>query len=208
MQLWLECQRDFDISHFELRIESSSSSSFPSASSSSTQIAQRRPSEESQVSSSTASSSLKQLLQHEKALEDEEQKASKHSTGPGLKTSDPKPGIRRTPSGEAGRKRSNIATGGARGRTRPSITRKRSSQAGPTTQPLPPSAENVKPKKSIIKNPRTSEEEQNFIDNNRESTTVTSPQKSVTISATDETPGRKISTFELPSASSDRKSVV
>lgn len=81
------------------------------------------------------------------------------------------------------------------------MTRKKSSQAGPSTQPVPPS-EDSKPRKSIIKSPRTSAEEQNLVDERRESRTAMVLQMTATPTTAAEPPGRKISTFELPSASS------
>ncbi|KAK5941944.1 hypothetical protein PMZ80_005895 [Knufia obscura] len=81
------------------------------------------------------------------------------------------------------------------------MTRKRSSQAGPPAQPAP-SSEGTKPRKSIIKSPRASTEGQNPDDDSREPRNAMLTQTTATSSTASELPGRKISTFELPSASS------
>ncbi|KAK5091984.1 hypothetical protein LTR70_006131 [Exophiala xenobiotica] len=202
MQLWLQCQRDFDLSPFELRIESSSSSAFQSASSSSTQLAQRRESEESQLSPGTTSISPTQVLRAKESSEEDEEDTGKQCTKSraSTKSSDSKPGITRTPSVETSRKRSNVAAGAARGRVRPPMIRKRSSQAGPSAQPVLTS-ENVKPRKSIIKSPRTSTEEQSLINERHEIGTAVMTQMTATPKRTVELPGRKISTFELSASS-------
>jgi len=204
MQLWLQCQRDFDLSPFELRIESSSSSAFQSASSSSTQNAQRRESDEYSISPGTMAVSPSQLSHGKGNYKDEEEDdAGKQSSKSraSIKSSDPRPGVTRTPSGDGGRKRSNVTAGAARGKTRPSITRKRSSQAGPPAQPVP-ATESAKPRKSIIKSPRISTAEQNLIGERHAIGTAVPIQMAATPAETAEPPSRKISTFELPSASS------
>jgi len=79
--------------------------------------------------------------------------------------------------------------------------RKRSSQGIPSAQPASAS-EDIKRRKSIIKSPRTSAEGQNLIDNRGEPRTVVLAQMTASPTTAAEVPARKISAFELPSASS------
>lgn len=189
MQLWFQCQRDFDLAPFQLLIGSSDSSEQPSANSSSSQIADRRGSKDSAYSSSTISDSPGNTLDISNSLEDgqpsNKAKAKAHA-------SESKVGVARTSSSDGGRKRPALTTNSSRGRTRPTLPRKRSSQVERATEP-------AKPRKSIIKSPRSSHDGSSLEGPSKFASQDREHRSSIIVS---ETAQRKISDFELPSASS------
>lgn len=194
MRLWMQCQQEFDLSPFHLHIlDANAASSVESDSSRAIQIAVRRPSKQSDESNSSRSLSPTQMAHT--------QSSSTQATGTGSRAKQsvqqqtPKPSLTRTTSGnEATRKRPSITTAVSRGKARPSMPRKKSSQS---TQIVDPS----KPRKSIIKSPQSPNREAEGSESQRDSKTSIMSQMTQSPTTTD-LPDRKISMFELPSASS------
>lgn len=196
MRLWMQCQQDFDLSPFHLYIldaNTNAASSLDSASSQATQIATRPSSKQSYASSSADSLSPTQMLPA--------QDSSIQGTSSGTRAKQPqsqttpKPALVRTTSGnEASRKRPSITTASSRGKARPSMPRKKSSQSGQNT-------DNIKPRKSIIKSPQSPSKGVEGSDSRRDSKTSIMSQMTQSPTSSD-LPDRKISIFELPSASS------
>lgn len=109
-----------------------------------------------------------------------------------LRNTESRPALSRQLSSD-GRKRSGTSIGLTRGRTRPTMLRKRSSQ---TSQ-----GNSDKPARSILKSPRSSQEEYLAPEASQQVVTAAQPDAERNADA-DEPSSRRISTFELPSASS------
>lgn len=193
-RLWMQCQRPFDLAPFDLDFESSSSSVYDNGPAQRTQLAPRSLSKEPQPSRTSDEVSPSNLSPDKDATDDGRGPEPDQKAKTSSRSSEFRPSLARSTSGEASRKRTSATATTVRGKSRPTMSRKRSSQS---TQP----SENAKPRKSIIKSPRTSSEVQTE-EPRRESATTILARVTASPSTTDELPGRKISAFELPSASS------
>lgn len=190
----MQCQQELDLSPFQLRVlDANAASSVDSDSSRATQIAARRLSKQSHDSNSSSSPSPTEIAPTQSSSTQGTDTGSRAK--PNLQQQTPKPSLTRTTSGnEASRKRPSITTATSRGKARPSMPRKKSSQS---TQIV----DNTKPRKSIIKSPQSPNREAEGSESRRGSKASIMSQITQSPRATD-LPDRKISMFELPSASS------
>lgn len=202
LQLWMRCQRTYDLSPFTLQITNSASSDYRCKDESPPGRQERPSSAGSQTSDAADSISPSQVPTVQGPLDKDAQEGSrseKHRQKPKLasKTSESRPAIltRTSSGGEAQRKRSTGSITTVKTKARPPITRKRSSQA---TQ----GSDTGKPRRSIMKSPRTSLEDESF-------THFTQPPPINFAGKILASPGndhdlrqRKISDFALTSASS------
>lgn len=193
MRLWIRCQQGFDLSPFELQIWDGPASLRDSSSSSG------RPPQQLQKSVVSAPISPTQVIDTQEsatrgaALESTATAASRTKRNSSQTTA--KPALTRTASGnEPGRKRSSITAPSTRGKSRPSVTRKRSSQS---TQP----SDNSRPRRLTVKSPRSSAADAEALDSKQNLRPSIADRISQSPGATN-FPSRKISVFELPSASS------
>lgn len=201
-QLWMQCQRDFDLTPFDLQIESSSSSACESTAVQTAQIPERRLSKDSQRShgSELVSPPLSLSLSEGEDFEEPTQGGKKSAKNRQKsrtisRNSDTRPGVARTTSSEASKKRPSLTASTGRSKARPSVGRKRSSQ---TTQP----SDAPKPRKSIIKSPRSPTHDNEKSENIPKTQTAILAQMTASPTTAAELASRKISVFELPSASS------
>lgn len=198
----MRCQRTYELAPFDLQITYPESTTQQQHHEVFTDREERRLSANSHSSECTDSISPSQLAPGDNTVDQDTQepprsdKRRQKSKSAG-KTSETRPaGPNRTPSaGDTPRKRSMGSNVTTKTKSRPSITRKRTSE---TIQ----RSDTAKPRRSIMKSPRTSYEDQG------PSHLTQPPQLNLTermlASPTDGTsfPGRKISDFALTSASS------
>ncbi|KAK5090865.1 hypothetical protein LTR05_001042 [Lithohypha guttulata] len=199
-RLWLQCQQPPNLDPFVLRIEGCSGGRKSPLTRDEKAISKRISEESQHFEDYQATYQNQATAQHDgraNISQDDAQLIDRRDkTRVSSRTSDIKPGLTRQPSGESARKRSGPGSTAARARARPSLTRKKSSQ---TSQP---SEETSRPRRPILKSPRSSHDDQSLAEEPFDSTSITQPGTNVDYKTTTQSPTRKMSAFELPSASS------